>query len=170
MANEAENNIYQRLITSTSMPVYHPALVSIFAPDWTMEPGDVVTVHSGEETYDVPVFSLNLQWNGGTKADIQSTGNQEREPLPALRRKEYANRAYAYGAYGKAAELETVVDGHSTNITQNRQYIELIASYEDLENAEIQDTTLFHMTSNQISQVVYQSGTVTAVFNPEQTY
>lgn len=94
MANEAENAIYNRL---ASAPTFHPSSMSLFAQDWALEPGDVVQVESGEETYGMPVYGINFEWkgmNGGeSKAVIQSSGNQKREPLPALRRMNYGTRS-----------------------------------------------------------------------------
>ena len=93
MANEAETAIYTRLAAA---PLFHPASADLFASDWTLEPGDVVTVSSGEDDYSVPVFSMNLKWTGDSKVEIASSGNQKREPLPALRRKQYSGSNAAY--------------------------------------------------------------------------
>lgn len=93
MANEAENAIYNRLAAA---PTFHPASAELFAADWTLEPGDVVTVKSGAEAYSVPVYSMNLDWKGTSKVTIESTGNERREPLPALKRQQYSGGAAAY--------------------------------------------------------------------------
>lgn len=93
MANEAENAIYNRL---ASAPSFHPASVDLFTRDWMLEPGDIVSVRSGDESYAVPIYSMNLDWRGDTKVTVESTGNQTRDPLPALRRKQYGGGAAAY--------------------------------------------------------------------------
>lgn len=106
MPSTAEQAIYDRLI---SAPLFHPSTASLVANDWSLDPGDIVTVNSGEESYNVPVYSLDFHWAGSnqngscaattTKVTIESTGGQTREPLPELRRREYANASRAYGAY-----------------------------------------------------------------------
>ena len=111
MANEAEQAIYQRL---ASAPLFHPASVELLPEDWGIETGDVVSVKSGEETYSVPVYSHTLVWNGKSKATIESTGNQEREPLPELRRKEYQQGHATYSGL-KAQKQE--IDEHWVQVT-----------------------------------------------------
>ena len=111
MPNEAEQAIYSRL---ASAPSFHPASAELLLNDWTLEPGDVVTVKSGSQSYNLPIYSLNLNWNGSnlggaensstTRITIESTGNKEREPLPALRRREYAAASKSYGGYGSLKE------------------------------------------------------------------
>lgn len=111
MANEAEQAIYQRL---ASAPLFHPASVELLPEDWVIETGDVVSVKSGEETYSVPVYSHTLVWNGKSKSTIESTGNQEREPLPELRRKEYQQGHATYSGL-KAQKQE--IDEHWVHVT-----------------------------------------------------
>lgn len=112
MANEAEQAIYQRL---ASAPLFHPASVELLPEDWGIETGDVVSVKSGTETYNVPVYSHTLVWNGKSKATIESTGNQEREPLPELRRKEYQQGHATYTGF-KAQQQE--IDEHYQHVIQ----------------------------------------------------
>ena len=95
MANEAENAIYSRL---ASAPTHHPASANLFASDWGLQPGDVVTVQSGTENYSMPVYSMNLNWKGNSRVEIQSTGNEKREPLSELKRKRYGAGSSAYRA------------------------------------------------------------------------
>lgn len=96
MATTAETNIYNRLAAA---PTFHPASADLFTDDWCLEPGDVVTVNSGSESYSVPVYSLSLDWKGASRTSIQSTGNQQRDSLTALKKKHYSG---GYG--GMAAE------------------------------------------------------------------
>ena len=93
MPGTAETTIYNRLAAA---PTFHPASVSLFLNDWAIEPGDVVTVKSGTDSYSVPVYYLNLEWKGKSRAIIQSTGNEKREPLPALKRRQFGSGAGAY--------------------------------------------------------------------------
>lgn len=86
MANEAEQAIYNRL---ASAPTFHPATADIFATDWGLDAGDVVAVRSGNDTYNVPVYNMSLNWKGNSRVQIQSTGNETRKPLSALKRRQY---------------------------------------------------------------------------------
>lgn len=89
-----EESIYNRL---ASAPQYHPSNASLFA-DWNMQAGDVVQIKSDDSVYDVPIYNLKLKWNGASKIDVESTGNPEREPLPALKRREYSSNSSSYAA------------------------------------------------------------------------
>ena len=108
----AEKSILEKLAQTQT---FHPAGAKLFVPDWTLDPGDVVTVTSKKDVHDpdeepteykVPIYSMDLTWNGTSRLDIQSTGNQEREPLSALRRKEYQTGRRGYGMQ-KEIEEET---------------------------------------------------------------
>lgn len=107
-----EKSILEKLAQTQT---FHPAGAKLFVPDWTLDPGDVVTVTSKKDVHDpdeepteykVPIYSMDLTWNGTSRLDIQSTGNQEREPLSALRRKEYQTGRRGYGMQ-KEIEEET---------------------------------------------------------------
>lgn len=115
-----EENIFNRLADALT---FHPASVSLFTPDWTLEPGDVVKVLSGEEEYDVPIFTMDLAWNGAVKTDVQSTGNQERQPLSALKRIEYQTARRGYGATRKLEEdVEETVQQYQHFTEENEVY------------------------------------------------
>lgn len=100
MANEAEQAIYTRL---ASAPTFHPATADIFATDWGLDAGDVVAVRSGNDTYNVPVYNMSLNWKGNSRVQIQSTGNETRKPLSALKRKQFSG---GRGAYENEKELQ----------------------------------------------------------------
>lgn len=91
--NDTATNIYNRL---ASAPTFHPAGADLFT-DWNMQAGDVVTVKAGTDSYNVPIYNMRLHWAGDSKIEVESTGNPEREPLPAIKRREYASGASAYG-------------------------------------------------------------------------
>ena len=80
----AEQNIYTRL---AGAPTFHPVTADLFVDDWGLDAGDIVGVKQGETTYNVPIYSLALDWHGMPTAQIQSTGNKERKPISALKRK-----------------------------------------------------------------------------------
>lgn len=130
MPESPESAIYNRLTTA---PLFHPASADLFMRDWTLEPGDVVTVKDGNTDYRVPVYSMNLEWNGNSRVEIESTGHEKREPLPALRRKQYGGNARAYRQgmvdYDKIKEFETRID-------QTDEEIQLRAYQRDMDNVE----------------------------------
>lgn len=110
----AEENIYGRL---HAVQEYHPANASLFT-DWNVQAGDVVTVASGQESYQVPVYSMKLRWTGKPKVDIEATGNPERAPLPEMKRKDYGDNSSAYsslkgfgGGLGSLTEKVAQIDG-----------------------------------------------------------
>jgi len=109
MASTAETNIKERLAAA---PTFHPASADLFTEDWCIEPGDVVTVTSGSEAYSVPVYSLSLDWKGTCRTAIQSTGNQKRDSLTALRKKHYS------GGYGGLAAQRTIINNAPAIYTQ----------------------------------------------------
>ena len=85
-------NILQKLQTA---PQFHPASADIFG-DVTLDAGDVITVSSEGQSYDVPIYHRVMTWRGKPKTMITATGNQQREALPALRRREYAQGSSSY--------------------------------------------------------------------------
>lgn len=121
-----EKSILEKLAQTQT---FHPAGAKLFVPDWTLDPGDVVTVTSKKDVHDpdedpteykVPIYSMDLTWNGTSRLDIQSTGNQEREPLSALRRKEYQT---GRRGYGMAKELDDSFKEFETWQTQTDEVI-----------------------------------------------
>lgn len=160
MASTAEKAIYDRL---AAVEPFHPASANIFAADWGLEPGDVVTVKSGEESYSVPVYSMDLQWNGAVTTEIQSTGNQKREALPALRRREYAANARGYGLQRDIKEVEETFQEFET---WREETDELIGQYaaqyaEDQEAIDGRITiaeTAVEQTATRITSVAAATG------------
>lgn len=122
MPNTAEQAIYNRL---ASAPTFHPASAKLLPTDWTLEPGDVVTVKSGETSYSVPVYSMDLTWNANsqngtcesatTRISVESTGGQTREPLPELQRKQFEQDRNAYTNF-KAQKQE--IDEHWQHVVE----------------------------------------------------
>ena len=90
--NAAASRIYSRL---AGAPTFHPASANLFI-DWNMQAGDVVNVKSDSDVYQVPIYNMNLKWTGAPKVTVESTGNPEREPLPAIKRREYSANSSNY--------------------------------------------------------------------------
>lgn len=120
--------IYDRLRTA---PQHHPASVELF-DDLTLQAGDIITVKSGTTSYEVPVFSQDIHWNGSAMTTVESTGNEKREPLPALRKREMNNqfvgnsRSYGYAKSAKKKQAQTdqwIEDFENTDLWVNRDTI-----------------------------------------------
>ena len=103
-------------------PTIHPASASLFT-DWSLEPGDVVTVKSDEESYMVPIYTMLMEWTGSPKVDISSSGNQKREPLPALTRRDYATRSAINGMRQKMEDQEEINQQYQHWRTETNQQL-----------------------------------------------
>ena len=119
------NDVYTKLRTA---PAYHPASVDLF-DDCTLQAGDVVTVRSGNDSYALPIFSQHLVWNGASTMQLESTGNEKRSDLPALRKKDL-NTSYGLGAggYGTQKKNEEKFKKYETHFEQTDMYFSLLAT------------------------------------------
>lgn len=78
--------IYERL---NGMQRHHPLDAETFA-DWSMEAGDTVKVTRGDDEYEAPVHTSTLMWKGGApKITVNSTGNEKRDPLTKVERRNF---------------------------------------------------------------------------------
>ena len=89
---EAKQNIYDAL---SAAPVFNPSYASLFS-DWTIQGGDVVEISSGNNVYTVPVYGLQMKWNGVPKVNIQATGNKNRGSLEKMAEKEAGRKGSSY--------------------------------------------------------------------------
>ena len=96
------NDIYNRL---RSAPEYHPASADLF-DDFTLQAGDIISVKSGDEHYPLPIFAQRVKWTGSAMITVQSQGEQERKPLPALQRKLFSSGRGAYEAQKDEEDLK----------------------------------------------------------------
>jgi len=109
---------------------FRPATVNLF-DGWLLDPGDVVTVQSGEDSYRVPVYRMDTTWKGNSRTEIQSTGSEKRPPLSALKRRSYAG--------GRAqAETEKELIRHDADIERSKERILLWATEEEWDDIEEQ--------------------------------
>lgn len=113
----AEKAIYDRLAAA---PTFHPASAALFANDWALDAGDVVAVKSGEDTFSVPIYGMTLDWKGNSRVEIQSTGNEERKPISALKRRQFAS---GRGSYRQKKEI----DGYYQRLIEEHGSMGLIA-------------------------------------------
>lgn len=96
--------IYDRL---SSFPAFKPVSASTFA-DWSLQSGDVIQVVSRDGTsYRVPIYSLSLDWQGGTKVNIENSGGATRPPVPKQQRQNFNLGRGSYAARKKAEEIQT---------------------------------------------------------------
>lgn len=101
-------DIYDRLHSVSS---FHPASAELF-DDFLVEAGDIISVLSGESTFDVPIFSQHMQWNGSMMNTVQSTGNKERTALPPLQKR---SKDRSYRAGQRLTEQEETMHGYEVH-------------------------------------------------------
>ena len=160
MSSAQRQAIYDRL---ASAPTFHPLSADLFT-DWNLQAGDVVTVQSGDESYASPIYSMRMKWSGAPKVEVESTGNTEREPLPAMDRKQYDMGA---GMGGMQKEQERV-DGilYDAGLYYNQYGVFMYAT------AEGNGTKLgasFKVMADRIDSVVEKTG-VDSLGNNETLY
>ena len=171
MPTSAEQAIYNRL---ASAPTFHPASAKLLPTDWTLEPGDVVTVKSGETSYAVPVYSMDLTWNANsqngtcesatTRISVESTGGQTREPLSELKRQQYDQDKNTYSQGRRlassilAAESILRLEMHATESALSA-YITFSASElkTELYAADSRLGSYISQTATSITQAVYNA-------------
>lgn len=105
----------------SSAPIQHPASARLFA-DWRLQAGDVVKVTSGNETYQVPVYNMEMTWKGSPIVEVDATGSKERPPLPALARR-------SYGGSQRQAETDEALVGYSSRLDRtDREIIGVVSA------------------------------------------
>lgn len=116
----AKQNIADRL---AGFPRYHPVSTGLLT-DWRIEPGDMLTVQNDGTDYPVPVFTLDMDWKGGTIIDVQSTGSKKR-PDPAKLNK----GGYGGGRQKETEELQMI--RHQADIEKTDERITLWATEDE---------------------------------------
>ena len=155
-----------------SMTSFHPATADLFA-DWTLDPGDVVTVTKGEESFAVPIYRMNMEWKGDstgkTRIQIESSGAQKRPPYSELKRGSYSG-----GRRQEITDQELV--RHQTGIDRSDMRLNLWATEEQWD-AMAQQYVLsgkseFSIQSDQIQSTVLETGATQGVltFDPNHAY
>lgn len=143
-------DIYNKLRTA---PQYHPASAELF-DDMTIEAGDVISVQSDSEHYSLPVFAQHLVWNGAAMVTVQSQGEQERKPLPALQRRLFAG---GRGSYKKQKDVETLFKRFNMYVTDTDELFSRLATESEWD--ELSQTA--HVTAwSQITQTARELTTV----------
>lgn len=160
MPNDAETAIYNRLAAA---PTFHPADVRLLPDDWALEAGDVVTVSEGDDSYNVPIYAMDLDWRGSPQVNIQSTGNQQRDPLAVLSHRQYGAGS---GGYGAMKAQETKFKEYNTHFEQTDTYFSLLATQSEWdEMAQAGHVTAYseiRQTASDIALVVVNHSTINA--------
>lgn len=84
--------IYDRL---SQVSAFHPGTTEIF-DDFLQEAGDIISLVSGSDTFNFPIFAQHMKWTGSMLTSMESTGNETRNELPPLQRRA-KNRGYGAG-------------------------------------------------------------------------
>lgn len=111
----AEENIYNRL---SGIQPFHPFSAELLPEDWSIEPGDVVKIMSDDGEYNVPIYSTGINWTGASVVNLSTTGNQERKPLPELKRKEFEQSRATYGNSMAIKKAEEEIESHWKHVTE----------------------------------------------------
>lgn len=86
MANNGSlDPIYERL---NGADRYHPFTADTFS-DWSMEAGDTITVTRDGHTYESPVHTSTLRWNGQPQLSVSSEGNESRDSVTRQTKSKY---------------------------------------------------------------------------------
>ena len=162
---EAKQNIYDAL---SAAPVFNPSYASLFS-DWTIQGGDVVEISSGNNVYAVPVYGLQMKWNGVPKVNIQATGNKTRGSLEKMAEKEANRRGSSYRRSVALSNQDKylyyeLTDEHG--ILKTTVYAEAGVLQTEISNSEQRSATLVTQLSNswevKTQQVVDDDGNITA--------
>jgi len=122
---EALEAIYGRL---ASAPTFHPANADLFT-DWTVQGGDILTVHTNNVPHFVPVYSMQMKWTGKPKVTVQSTGDEEMPSIETLAQQKSSTRGSSYRRGIAAAESDQEI--HQAIFSEDgymHTYIDVTAS------------------------------------------
>ena len=148
-------DIYNRLRTA---PLYHPSSAELF-DDMTIEPGDIISVKSDDEYYALPVFANHLVWNGSAMMTVQSQGEQERKPIPALQRKLYSQ---GHGGYTWQRQAEGQFQQYEMHIVETDERFSRLATESEWDElAQTGHVTAWAQvtqTARELSAVVAKTG------------
>lgn len=89
---------------------YYPVSVKA-AMDWSIEPGDIVSMTYGGTTYQTPIFQQTLTWNGGLVfIDFYCTGNAFRPAMDKMGRAEFRSDKTVHNIENTADNLKSRID------------------------------------------------------------
>ena len=116
----SDNTAAQAVLTALGYePTHRAASARLFA-DWRLQAGDIVTVTSGsgtsQESYTVPIYNLEMTWKGSPIVEVDTTGQKERAPLPALSRR----------SYGAQSATNQTLDGITARLNNQGNKIGLV--------------------------------------------
>ena len=108
----AQDNIFNRL---KAAPAFHPGSVELF-DDITLEPGDIVTIRSGQTDQTLPIYNQHITWTGSAMTTLESTGNEKRSALPPLQKKQ---RNSSFGGGRTAYKQEQQLSGYYQHMIES---------------------------------------------------
>ena len=108
----AQDNIFNRL---KAAPAFHPGSVELF-DDITLEPGDIVTIRSGQTDQTLPIYNQHITWTGSAMTTLESTGNEKRSALPPLQKKQ---RNASFGGGRTAYKQEQQLSGYYQHMIES---------------------------------------------------
>lgn len=117
---------------------YVPSTLSWFG-DWTVEPGDCIKVTQYEDEFLMPIFTMNLRWNGKVIQECECTGSEYRDPFDFKTRETFrTNRKMAEfirtvdEMMVTYSDLDDLNQELSAKITVNAQNIDLKVAKGDI--------------------------------------
>ena len=113
--------IYNRL---NGIEQHHPLEADTFA-DWSVEAGDVVTISRDGKSYQSPIHTSTMKWQGkAPMVSVSSTGNEKREPISKVSRQKYSrggsggyrsNRSFYNEIWSEDGYLHSVLSQTESN-------------------------------------------------------
>lgn len=130
-SDSAGTAIAQMLYNAIYRSAYCPSSIRWFG-DYTVQPGDIVSVSYEDETFDLPIFTLDNSWGGISIITAESTGDKQREQINFNKRESFVTNKKIAEVYRTIDYFEQTykeyVDGQdellSSRITQNATAIE----------------------------------------------
>ena len=149
--------IYDRL---SSVSAFHPGSAELL-DDVSIQAGDLITMSQGGTNYQMPVYSQTIHWNGAAVTTVNTTGREQREPLPALARKQYGTGRAIQQQKEKTDTLETWVETfEGTTLYQQSDKIAAISGLYDVvhdsqgDHIRLRDGALLEIDRNGTYQTV----------------
>lgn len=123
--------IYDRL---SAFPVYVPVEMDAVG-DWAVDVGDIITVQTDDGNISMPVFRLDLTWNGSPRIQYVNSGAPSRPVMSAENRRKIQAGKAMY-------EIERTVEGLKQTVSKTQFLTPVLsdtdpsAEWEDPQNFE----------------------------------
>ena len=107
----------------TAFGAYVPMGVNAIG-NWMVEPGDIIEVAEGNDTYSMPIFGRALNWNGSCEDGYEATGNSFRAELSESNIESYETGGLIANKYTIKSGVDITDQGV---IVSGGKYIKLIS-------------------------------------------